>query len=240
MSAKRRITVIGLLGVAFALLLAIGPASWYSITLKIRGRRTVEQVANEIGPAARDRLKIHFDAAGISYPPGTVTLLAIKDDAQLEFWVGSDDGPTWIQTYPIKALSGTGGPKLREGDLQVPEGIYQIEELNSNSRYHLSLKLNYPNAFDLRHAEAEGRREPGSDIFIHGKAVSIGCLAMGDMAIEELFILAHDIGHENFKVVISPSDPRTRPLTVPPTPTWVGTLYKEIEAEFHKYVRKET
>ena len=56
------------------------------------------------------------------------------------------------------------------------------------------MKLDYPNAFDRLHANAEGRTQPGSNIFIHGKAASIGCLAMGDAAIEELFLLVSDIG----------------------------------------------
>ena len=74
------------------------------------------------------------------------------------------------------------------------------------------MKLNYPNEFDLAHAKIEGRTKPGSNIFIHGKAVSIGCLAMGDKTIEELFILANDVGINNITVVISPLDPRVNIL----------------------------
>ncbi|NJN46820.1 MAG: L,D-transpeptidase family protein [Candidatus Competibacteraceae bacterium] len=92
-----------------------------------------------------------------------------------------------IKHYPVLAASGTLGPKLCEGDRQVPEGIYRIKSLNPNSAYHLSLELDYPNAFDLRQAERDGRNNPGSAICIHGKAVSVGCLAMGDTAIEELY-----------------------------------------------------
>jgi len=71
-----------------------------------------------------------------------------------------------VADYRITAASGTAGPKLREGDRQVPEGIYRIVGLNPNSRYHLSMKLDYPNAFDRHQAARDGRARPGSDIFI--------------------------------------------------------------------------
>ena len=100
------------------------------------------------------------------------------------------------------------------------------------------MKLNYPNEFDLKHAETEGRANPGSNIFIHGKAVSIGCLAMGDEAIEELFVLVHDVGKSNVKVVIAPSDPRESTLDPSAQPEWVKDLYKIIESEFKDYSQR--
>ena len=75
-----------------------------------------------------------------------------------------------------------------EGDKQVPEGFYRIELLNPNSRYHLSLRVNYPNADDIERAR-EDRRDLlnlGGDIMIHGGAESIGCIAIGNPAIEHL------------------------------------------------------
>jgi murein L,D-transpeptidase YafK len=121
---------------------------------------------------------------------------------------------------------------LRQGDKQVPEGIYRIDGLNPNSHYHLSMKINYPNEFDLFHAWQEGRTKPGSDIFIHGSAVSIGCLAMGDEAIEELFVLAAQVGVENIKVVIAPRDPRLYPLEADANlPEWTTELYSVISRE---------
>ena len=139
----------------------------------------------------------------------------------------------FIRDYSIQAASGVSGPKLRQGDRQVPEGVYRIAGLNPNSHYHLSMKLNYPNEFDLYHADQEGRFDPGGDIFIHGKAVSIGCLAMGDEAIEELFVLAAQVGKENVKVVIAPRDPRTLPLDTDTEgmPEWAGELYDQISSE---------
>lgn len=91
----------------------------------------------------------------------------------------------------------------------------------------------------MKHAEAEDRKEPGSDIYIHGKEISTGCLAMGDPAMEEIYALALDAGKENITVVIAPNDlRRTRPVTdLRRTPAWTGELYSKIKsalADFSK------
>lgn len=207
---------------------------------KLSGRQTVASVMSVIGEPARSRLIRLFRAENIVYPPKKVSLLAIKDQAVMELWVESPQGQQFIRSYPIKALSGISGPKLREGDRQVPEGIYKIEGLNPNSSYHLSMKLNFPNAFDRKYAVAENRTEPGTNIFIHGKAVSIGCLAMGDVAIEELFALVADVGKANFSVAIAPSDPRTKRLQLNIRPEWVSVLYEKINIHFDRYRRHES
>ena len=202
---------------------------------RLTGKKSVSDVVQIVGEPARKRLKPYFDKANIPYPPNKITLLALKDRAKLELWAETENRPVFIRTYPIKALSGHSGPKLREGDRQVPEGIYEIEGLNPNSRFYLSMKLNYPNAFDQRHAKAEGRKEPGTNIFIHGKAASIGCLAMGDSTIEELFILAADIGRTNIKVVVTPTDPRSSKLYPVNEIAWTADLYEQIENAFRPY-----
>jgi murein L,D-transpeptidase YafK len=122
---------------------------------------------------------------------------------------GETEAPRFVHAYPVLAASGQLGPKLAEGDRQVPEGIYRIESLNPNSRFHLSLRLDYPNQFDRARAQEEGRQELGGDIMIDGAASSIGCLAIGDPAIEELFVLVADVGRENVSVILSPVDLRT-------------------------------
>jgi murein L,D-transpeptidase YafK len=92
------------------------------------------------------------------------------------------------------------------------------------------MKLNYPNQFDLKWAKHEGRKSPGTNIFIHGKAVSIGCLAMGDKSIEELFVLSKLVGLKNVRVIISPSDPLLTPLeNTDSSRPWIDTLYLDIE-----------
>lgn len=209
-----------------------GHSAWASEATYVAGKRTVQGVINTLGVDARARLVSRFNNVGISYPPNTATFLATKDNARLELWVGPPTMPTYVYTYSILALSGNSGPKLREGDRQVPEGIYSIEGLNPNSSYHLSLKLNYPNEFDLVHAQAEGRDTPGTNIFIHGKAVSIGCLAMGDPAVEEIFTLVAEIGRKNIEVVIAPTDPRTGSLQPIASLPWTTELYDDISEKF--------
>ena len=120
--------------------------------------RSVADAVGLYGRAARGRLQPYFSRAHVSYPPARVALLAFKQEKRLSVWAASRGG-TWrfIRAYPILAASGKAGPKLREGDYQVPEGIYRIAWLNPNSSYHLSMKVSYPNAFDLAHAAAEKR-----------------------------------------------------------------------------------
>lgn len=232
---------IGLILMVIALLSAVafyfyGRGYWVPMTQSINGKRTVADVVAETGATARERLLPRFEKAGVSYPPKAVTLLAMKDEHQLELWAKADAEYLLIHSYEIKKLSGVPGPKLREGDKQVPEGIYKIIGLNPNSAYHLSMKINYPNAFDLQHAQAEGRTEPGTNIFIHGKAKSIGCLAMGDSNIEELFLLASEAGYENFTVAIAPYDPRRKTLKALPTsPPWTEDLYRSITQAFAQF-----
>ena len=188
----------------------------------------------EFGPPARQRLAGDFSRIGVFYPPKQVVLVGLKDEDKLEVWVSDGTAkPKHLKTYPILAASGGLGPKLREGDFQVPEGIYAVESLNPNSAFHLALRVNYPNAFDLEKARIESRNNPGSDIMIHGSSVSVGCLAMGDPAIEELFVLAAETGIENIKVILSPVDFRTRnlPPNVPALPTWTEALYAAVRNE---------
>lgn len=168
-------------------------------------------------------------------------LLAIKDKGILELWAQNNNSWKFVKGYKIQGASGKLEPKLREGDCQVPEGIYRIIGLNPNSSYHLSMKINYPNEFDLLHAKREGRSEPGSNIFIHGNSVSIGCLAMGDAAIEELFCLVHKVGKSNVKVIITPSDPRAGQLSPPDgAPEWVTELYSKIEQHVDLFIKTDS
>ncbi len=198
-----------------------------------RGARSVDDALYAFAPNALDQLKPYFSKAGVAYPPREIVLIAFKDERKMELWARSNGKFQLIRPYNIKAASGMRGPKLRQGDRQVPEGVYHIERLNPNSNYHLSMKVDYPNEFDLNHAEYDGRQDLGGDIFIHGKNVSAGCLAMGDAAIEELFVLAAHVGTNNIKVVISPSDPRLRPLDTshPSLPVWTAELYDRITRE---------
>ena len=128
--------------------LVYGRSMWVPVYQKIKGKRTVDEVIARYGPSAEKRLLPHFLAAGIEYPPEKLTLIALKQEKQLELWALDSAGWNNIKTYDIMGASGGDGPKLRQGDHQVPEGFYDIIGLNPNSSYHLSMKLNYPNDYD--------------------------------------------------------------------------------------------
>jgi murein L,D-transpeptidase YafK len=130
-----------------------------------------------------------FAAAGVEYPPGELYLRALKHERELEVWAGPRGGPlVKVKTYPICAASGEPGPKRQEGDLQVPEGFYSIDLFNPRSAFHLSMRVSYPNAAD----RLLGYRPLGGAIMVHGNCVSIGCLAIQDGPIEELYVMALD------------------------------------------------
>lgn len=203
-------------------------------------RYTLAEKLEEIGPAARPRLVAKFEAAGVKWPPREVTLLALKDENVLELHARRLGKP-WqlVHRYPIQKASGLPGPKLLQGDHQVPEGIYRVIFLNPNSRYHVSLRLDYPNAFDQQMGAKDGRTMLGGDIMIHGKALSVGCLAMGDEAAEDLFVLAAAVlprgkSVPRMRVIIAPTDFRkTAPAKPHPAgaPPWLDQLYADISRE---------
>ena len=219
------------------LALAAGVLLGGLLTTQLRhfaGRKTVRDRLAQYGGAARARLAPFFAVANVPYPPRRLTLVGLKAERQLQVWVAAADGP-WVhlRDYPIRGMSGGLGPKLREGDRQVPEGLYRVESLNPNSRYHLALRVNYPNAHDRRRGQEDGRATLGSDIMIHGNTCSIGCLAMGDPAAEELFVLAAETGLDRIRVILSPVDFRVRglPADRPPVPAWTDRLYADIRRE---------
>ncbi|MHB9026391.1 MAG: L,D-transpeptidase family protein [Armatimonadota bacterium] len=201
-----------------------------------RGQRTVSDRLREYGPAARKRLASSFKKAKVAYPPRRIVLLGLKHEKTIELYAaGKGQGLRYIRSYPILAASGVLGPKLREGDRQVPEGLYRINYLNPNSMYHLSMRVDYPNRFDREMAKRDKRSKLGGDIMIHGSNGSVGCLAMGDSVAEELFVLVADSGMGNVSVILSPYDFRKPPrVELPETPHWVPTLYKQIEAAVRK------
>jgi L,D-transpeptidase-like protein len=197
------------------------PVSWH----------TVDSRLEQLGADARARLHPYFARARVTYPGRELILLGLKAERRLDVYVqGADSVVSFIRSYPIQAASGTLGPKLRQGDRQVPEGLYKVESFNPNSRFHLALRVGYPNRDDHRRALADGRTTLGGDIMIHGGDASIGCLAMGDPAIEELFVLAADVGRPHIRIILAPQDLRVRPAVVLPTgtPDWTDQLYAEL------------
>lgn len=199
---------------------------------------TIDDRVAQYGPAARGRLLPFFAAAGVPYPPERFLLLGLKQERELQLYAaGAGQYLRFIRSYAVLGASGTLGPKLREGDRQVPEGVYGIDYLNPNSVAHLSLGLSYPNPFDRAHADEDGRPgwTLGGEIMVHGGSGSIGCLAVGNQAAEDLFVLAADAGWEDAVVVVSPVDFRRAALPAdyrPPTP-WVKRLYAWLRTKLH-------
>jgi hypothetical protein len=224
--------VLILVAVTFYLVLPWVEPVTSPIVQRVTGKKTTTDRIDEFGEASRARMRAAFGTATVPYPPNAVTLVAIKSERKLYVFAGgTEDEQVLVKTYAVLGQSGILGPKLREGDLQVPEGIYAIEGLNPNSAFYVSLRLNYPNSQDLERAELDGRSNPGSDIYIHGHDASVGCLAMGDTAIEELFTLVADVGKENIRVIITPIDFRgsSEEYECPTQPSWLPGLYEEIE-----------
>ncbi len=139
----------------------------------------IRQILNRVQPELKQSQVIVCD---------TVFIRIFKEENILELWMKPDDSNryTLVKTYPICKWSGRLGPKYREGDFQAPEGFYttNLQNLNPNSKYHLSFNIQYPNDYD----RAYGRT--GSFIMVHGDCVSEGCYAMTDPLMEEIYVLA--------------------------------------------------
>src|ERR1700749_4813844 len=128
-----------------------------------------------------------------------IVVRVFKEEAELEVWKQDATGLFQIlKTYPICRWSGDLGPKLQEGDRQAPEGFYTItpELMNPNSNYYLSINVGYPNSFD------RANKRNGSLLMIHGACSSMGCFAMTDEQISEIYALARDSlnGRPSFQV----------------------------------------
>lgn len=195
----------------------------------------------QFGAAATARLQPAFEEAGVAYPPKSIAILTFKKEKVVQLYAtGADGEPRFIRSYPVVHESGTQGPKLREGDRQVPEGIYKVPALNPNSQFHTAIRLDYPNAFDRARAREENRSNLGSDIEIHGNAESLGCVVVENEAVEELFTLANKVGISNVTAIIAPEDFRqyllhnwlAKPKNAP---KWTGELYDHIDEALDAY-----
>lgn len=158
---------------------------------------------------ASPRIHRMFEAQGIRSPAAQVYLRAFKHERALELWVkpAGEAHFKLLKTYEICALAGEPGPKRRQGDEQVPEGFYTIDLFNPVSSYHLSLRIDYPNQRDRI---ANRGRRMGGDIFIHGGCKSIGCLAVTDAGIQEIYWIAVEaraLGQRAIPVHIFPARP---------------------------------
>lgn len=140
--------------------------------------------------------------------PAEIFLRVFKREQVLEVWARprGERQFSMVRNYPVCDLSGRLGPKRREGDGQIPEGFYSIDMFNPWSEYHLSMRVDYPNAVDRVRSGRVGRL--GGDIFIHGGCATVGCVPIGDEWIEELYVLAveaRNAGQRRIPVHIFPT-----------------------------------
>ncbi|HMO32526.1 MAG TPA: hypothetical protein PKE63_03795 [Lacibacter sp.] len=136
-----------------------------------------------------DSIRSEFQSKGLDWPARFLYIRSFKHEKELEVWVKQDYTEPFrhFKTYKVCATSGTFGPKRKEGDKQIPEGFYYINEFKPNSNYHLALGLNYPNASDQLLSDPA---RPGGDIYIHGNCVTVGCLPLTDSLIEQVYFLS--------------------------------------------------
>ncbi|HMS16370.1 MAG TPA: L,D-transpeptidase family protein [Planctomycetota bacterium] len=224
------ILAVGLVGAVGVLAVATGFGG--RMWKKVVGKATVADRVQTFEGAVRGRIEDAFRAQGLAWGKGKIAFLCFKEERVLEVYGRTSAEDSWrlVKSYPVLGQSGGLGPKRKEGDRQVPEGIYEVESLNPNSRFHLSIRVNYPNAFDREQAEREGRTQLGGDIMIHGSDRSVGCLAMGDEAAEDLFVLVAIAETKRVPILISPRDLRKKaaPDSIDGVP-WAPELYRQLQ-----------
>ncbi|MGV3773048.1 MAG: L,D-transpeptidase family protein [Verrucomicrobiales bacterium] len=158
----------------------------FFLVLTIAVEAQAPSSSRSLAAVATNKPRLQKELDGRGFTLGAPVFIRIfKKPAQLELWMEKGGEFHLFRKYKICSFSGTLGPKLKEGDHQAPEGCYFVtpSQMNPNSSYHLSFNLGYPNAYDKQHGRT------GSALMVHGNCVSVGCYAMGDEAIEEIWTL---------------------------------------------------
>lgn len=175
MSLPRRLLRAALIGTALG-------ACVGAVIYKTKQNERLSEVRARVQPALKQEL------AGTGFSLGDPAFIRIfKETRELELWLRPEGSPQFRlwKTWPIAAMSGKLGPKLKEGDQQAPEGFYAVnaKAMNPQSSFHLSFNIGYPNAYDRAHGRT------GAFIMVHGNKVSIGCFAMTDPVIEPIYLV---------------------------------------------------
>ncbi len=165
----------------FCVLLAVGWFLW--LPQMVMGSERLEEVRQRVEPTLKQQLALSGFALG-----DPLFIRIFKENKDLEIWLRPKDKQVYqlFRIYPIACYSGKLGPKLMEGDFQAPEGFYTVSasQMNPRSRFHLAFNIGYPNDYDCALCRS------GSDIMVHGSNISVGCFAMSDPLIEEIYLLA--------------------------------------------------
>jgi murein L,D-transpeptidase YafK len=181
------------------IILVVAGWTWEARARDLPSSRRSRQAINRKRPL----LEKHMAGKGFSWGM-PIYLRIFKAEKQLELWMKRGNRFHLLKTYPICTYGQKGlGPKLREGDGRAPEGFYFVapRQMNPQSNFHLAFNLGYPNTYDRVHGHS------GSALMVHGSCVSIGCYAMTDKIIEEIYVLADAaLGHGQpfFRVHIFP------------------------------------
>jgi murein L,D-transpeptidase YafK len=187
-------------------------------------------------PGTPDLAKFDARLAGKGLALGAPVFVRIfKLESELEVWLKKDGRYELFATYPICLWSGRLGPKLQEGDRQAPEGFYSVskDQLNPNSRWHRSFNLGFPNAFD------RALDRTGSLIMVHGGCQSIGCFAMTDPVVDEIWRLitaALDGGQQSFDVQVFPFRMTERNLRARSGDRW-SQFWSDLQAGYDAFER---
>lgn len=142
--------------------------------------------ANNVISQYTPTLKRQLESRGLQL--GSPILIRIfKVPSILEVWIKKDNKYVLFKTYSICRFSGKLGPKLKNGDHQAPEGFYTVpaSALNPNSSYFLSFNLGYPNQYDRYY------NRTGSLLMVHGECASVGCYAMTNARMSEIYTLMY-------------------------------------------------
>lgn len=190
-----------------AILFILGMAAQFVSGQKLPSSARLSKVKFE----RKEKIKRAVKTAGLSWG-SSVFIRIFKTEKQLELWIKDGSKYRLYKTYPICTFGSGGlGPKLKEGDGKAPEGFYYVKpkQMNPYSTFHLSFNLGYPNAYDRAHGRT------GSALMVHGSCVSIGCYAVTDPRIEEIYLITEAaLRHEQafFRVHIFPF--RLKPLAL--------------------------
>jgi murein L,D-transpeptidase YafK len=196
---------------------------WDGVRIEVeRSRRLAYAAAGAPLPGTPNLNELHSRMAAHGVALGDPVLIRIfKLEFELELWMKRGDRFHLFATYPICRWSGGLGPKLGEGDRQAPEGFYTVDTkaLNPHSRWHRAFNLGFPNALDQVHGRT------GSYLMVHGGCASVGCYAMTDLVIDEIWRLATAAlrqGQRRFHVHIFPFRMTDEKLAQRGNRPWVG------------------
>jgi murein L,D-transpeptidase YafK len=185
-------------------------------------------------PGTPDLAQLDERLAAAGFKRGAPVYLRIfKDTHELELWMRKGAHYALFATYPICNWDGGLGPKLAEGDRQSPEGLYtvSIAQLRWFGRYRRAFDLAFPNLYDQTHGRT------GSAILIHGGCTSVGCFAMTDPVMEELFDLATAAmaaGQPRFAVHVFPFRMTEAMLAASAGSRWIG-FWRELQPAYRAF-----